>query len=386
MRKLHIGIACYPTIGGSGVVAAELGKMLAKKGHRIHFFSSSLPFRLDESSENIVFHEVNVSRYAVFRYPPYDLALASKMADVIRREELDILHVHYAVPHAICAILAKQISGCDVKIVTTLHGTDITVLGVDPSLSNIVRFGIEHSERVTAVSNDLIKQTREVLRTDYPIETVYNFVDETKYYKQNAVDLKARYRIKADEKVIVHISNFRKVKRVGDVIRAFYKIKQQLPAKLLLVGEGPDEPMAKQLVEELRLQKHVHFLGIQEDIVDILSISDLMLLLSEKESFGLVLLEAMACKVPVVATAIGGIPELVSDHETGFLCPVGHIDEIAEKSIRLLTDEKLHRTFSENGYARVFRHFHSENIVNHYEKIYYETLMDGEESTWSKHL
>lgn len=372
--QLKIGIACYPTIGGSGIVASELGKLLAKKGHSIHFFSSSVPFRLGRVYPNIFFHEVEVNQYAVFRYPPYDLTLASKMADIINREQLDVLHVHYAVPHAICAYLAKQISGKDVKIVTTLHGTDITVLGYDPSLSNLIRFGIENSDRVTAVSHDLKRQTQELLKTDFPIETVHNFVDEKTYYKRTDNRLKCDYHIKENEKTVVHISNFRKVKRVTDVIYIFKEIAERIQAKLLLVGDGPDLSTVSHLVDELGLRDNVLFLGKQENVAEILSLSDLLLLPSEKESFGLVLLEAMACKVPVVATAVGGIPEVVVHHETGFLSQVGDIENMARYAIRLLTDEALHKTFSENAYLRVHSHFHSEIIVNEYEKIYHDIL------------
>ena len=372
--RLNIGIVCYPTVGGSGIVATELGKMLAKRGHNIHFFSSNMPFRLGKHYANIFFHEVEVNQYAVFRYPPYDLALASKMADIIKRENLDLLHVHYAVPHAICAYLAKQISGRDIKIVTTLHGTDITVLGYDPSLSNVIRFGIEQSDRVTAVSNDLVQQTRKLLNVDVPIETIYNFVDESVYYKSDNDHLKGLLGINEAEKVIVHISNFRRVKRVADVIYAFRKIVRHVDAKLLLIGDGPDHTIARSLVEELGLTDDVLFLGTQENVADILSISDLMLLLSEKESFGLVLLEAMACKVPVVATAIGGIPEVVANRETGFLCRVGDIDDIVDKSIQLLTNDELHQQFSKNAYFRVLHHFYSQTIVDQYENIYYSAL------------
>ncbi len=374
--QLNIGILCYPTIGGSGIVASELGKMLAKKGHQIHFFSSSVPFRLGRVYPNIFFHEVEVSQYAVFRYPPYEIALASKIADVIQREKLDILHVHYAVPHAICAYLAKQFSGQDVKIVTTLHGTDITVLGYDSTLANAIKFGIENSNRVTAVSNDLKQQTEELLQTDFPIDTIYNFVDEETYYKRENVTLKEDFQIAQHEKTIIHISNFRKVKRVTDVIHVFDKITDHIQAKLLLVGDGPDRFIVNNLIDELGLTDNVLFLGKQENVAEVLSISDLLLLPSQKESFGLVLLEAMACKVPVVATKVGGIPEVVMHKETGFLSDVGNIDEMAQYALQLLTNEDLHNQFSENGFARVKNHFNSKKIVNDYEKIYKQILTE----------
>lgn len=372
--QLNIGILCYPTIGGSGIVASELGKMLAKKGHQIHFFSSSVPFRLGRVYPNIFFHEVEVSQYAVFRYPPYEIALASKIADVIQREKLDILHVHYAVPHAICAYLAKQFSDQDVKIVTTLHGTDITVLGYDSTLANAIKFGIENSDRVTAVSNDLKQQTEELLQTDFPIDTIYNFIDEETYYKRKHVTLKEDFQIAQREKTIIHISNFRKVKRVTDVIHIFHKITDHIQAKLLLVGDGPDRFLVNNLIDELGLTDKVLFLGKQENVAEILSISDLLLLPSQKESFGLVLLEAMACEVPVVATKVGGIPEVVKHQETGFLSEVGDIDEMAQYALQLLTDEKLHDQFAKSGFARVEKHFNSKKIVNDYEKIYKQIL------------
>ncbi|MFZ0475919.1 MAG: N-acetyl-alpha-D-glucosaminyl L-malate synthase BshA, partial [Halobacillus sp.] len=303
-----IGITCYPTVGGSGVIATELGKLLAEKGHEIHFVASQVPFRLNRVYPNIYYHEVEVSNYPVFQHPPYDLALANKMAEVINREELDILHVHYAMPHAICAILAKQMAKRDVKIITTLHGTDITVLGIDSSLKQMIKFGIEQSDKVTAVSDSLVRQTQEQLSTDKPIEVIYNFVDEREYYQKSSFSLREDYCIKEEEKVVIHISNFRKVKRVPEVVHAFSKIAAEVPAKLLLVGDGPEYSDVHQLVKDLDLEGQVLFLGKQENVSDLLSISDLKLLLSEKESFGLVLLEAMACGVPCIGSNIGGIP------------------------------------------------------------------------------
>ncbi len=372
--KYRIGVLCYPTIGGSGVVASELGKKLAEKGHLIHFFSSSMPFRLSYVNPNIYFHEVEVSQYAVFRYPPYELTLASKIADVIEREDLQILHVHYAVPHAICAYLAKQFSKKDVKIITTLHGTDITVLGYDSTLASAIKFGIENSDAVTAVSNDLKRQTHELLQTDFPIQTIYNFVDESTYFRRKNVKLKQDFQISDSEKVIVHISNFRKVKRVPDVIYTFEKILQHIDAKLLLVGDGPELIAVSHLVERLGIRDKVLFLGKQENVADILSISDLLLLPSEKESFGLVLLEAMACEVPVVATNIGGIPEVVVHNETGFLCEVGDIDAFTYYALQILQNDSLHEQFAKRGLERVETHFQSEKIIREYENIYHQLI------------
>ncbi|RBW70256.1 N-acetyl-alpha-D-glucosaminyl L-malate synthase BshA [Bacillus taeanensis] len=373
-KKLKIGITCYPTVGGSGVVATELGKLLAKKGHEVHFITSSIPFRLEKHYSNIYFHEVEVNQYAVFQYPPYDLALASKMAEVAKRENLDLLHVHYAVPHAICAYLAKQMVGGNLKIVTTLHGTDITVLGEDPSLSEMIRFGIENSDVVTAVSNDLVKQTHNLLETNHPIKTVYNFVDEATYYKHHCEELKEEYGIKPNEKVIVHISNFRKVKRVPDVIKAFEKISHSLQAKLLLIGDGPELTVACKLVKEKGLSDRVLFLGKKENVAEILSICDLKLLLSEKESFGLVVLEAMACGVPAVVSNAGGIPEVVVNGETGFICNVGDVRDVAEKAITILSNEQLQKSMSKQAINHVQTHFHSSKIVKQYEEIYEQLL------------
>ncbi|MED4989689.1 N-acetyl-alpha-D-glucosaminyl L-malate synthase BshA [Parageobacillus toebii] len=369
--KLKIGIVCYPTVGGSGVVATELGKLLAEKGHEIHFISSSMPFRLNKVYGNIYYHEVGVNQYSVFQYPPYDLALASKIAEVAKRERLDVLHAHYAVPHAVCAVLAKQMVGGKLKIVTTLHGTDITVLGYDPSLSDMIKFGIEQSDVVTAVSNALVKQTYELLDVQKPIQTVYNFVDERVYHKKNANHLKKEYGIDENEKVIIHVSNFRKVKRVPDVVRAFSLIRKHLPAKLLLIGDGPEMTVVSRLVTELGLSDDVRFLGKQDKLDELYSISDVKMLLSEKESFGLVLLEAMACGVPCIGTTIGGIPEVIEDGKTGFLCELGNVEEVANKALRILTDKHLHMYMAKQAVQTVYQKFYSEQIVEQYEDIYF---------------
>lgn len=374
MRKLKIGITCYPTVGGSGVVATELGKMLAEKGHEIHFISSSIPFRLNKMYHNIYYHQVEVNQYSVFQYPPYDIALASKMAEVANREKLDLLHVHYAIPHAVCAILAKQMSHRDIKIVTTLHGTDITVLGYDPSLTDAIKFGIEKSDVVTAVSNALVNQTYELINPDKQIETVYNFIDERVYQKTDASSLKAEYEIKEDEKVIIHVSNFRPVKRVQDIVKTFAKISATMPAKLLLVGDGPEISIVCKLVREFALEDQVLFLGKQENLEELYSISDLMLLLSEKESFGLVALEAMACGVPCIGTNVGGIPEVINHGETGFICEVGDIDDISTKANSLLKDKNLHRQFSQRSIETVKTKFKAAQIVEQYEQLYFKLL------------
>jgi L-malate glycosyltransferase len=374
MRKLKIGITCYPTVGGSGVVATELGKMLAEKGHEIHFISSSLPFRLKKMYHNIYYHQVEVNQYNVFQYPPYDIALASKMAEVANRENLDLLHVHYAIPHAVCAILAKQMINRDIKIVTTLHGTDITILGNDHSLSEAIKFGIEKSDYVTAVSNSLIKETNALLSPQKRIETVYNFIDERVYHRIDARNLKEKLQIHKDEKVIIHVSNFRPVKKVPDVVKAFSKVIKHIPAKLLLVGDGPEMSVVCNLVTELGLRDKVLFLGKQDNVEELYSLSDLMLLLSEKESFGLVALEAMACGVPCIGTNIGGIPEVIEDGENGFTCFVGDIETIADKAITLLKDSDVHERFSSNAVKTVQEKFRADQIVSQYESIYYQLL------------
>lgn len=377
-KKLKIGITCYPTVGGSGVIATELGKFLAERGHEIHFITSSIPFRLNKMYHNIYFHQVEVNQYAVFQYPPYDIALASKMAEVIKREKLDILHVHYAMPHAVCAILAKQMAGTNVKIVTTLHGTDITVLGYDPSLTEAIRFGIEQSDYVTAVSNSLVQQTNELIQPNKYIDTVYNFIDERIYKKMDSTHLKSEYGIASDEKVLIHVSNFRQVKRVPDVVKMFAKVKERIPAKLLLVGDGPEMTIICKLVQELNLSEHVLLLGKQDSLEELYSISDLMLLLSQKESFGLVALEAMACGVPCIGTNIGGIPEVITDKYNGFICELGDIDAMADRAITLLMDEKRHQQFSQNALESVHTRFLSKKIVNQYEAIYYHLKLENE--------
>lgn len=372
-RKLKIGITCYPTLGGSGVVATELGKLLAEKGHEIHFITHSIPFRLGKFHKNIYFHEVSVNNYYVFRYPPYDLSLASKMAQVATMQELDILHVHYAVPHAVCAYLAKQMMGNGLKTVTTLHGTDITVLAQDESLKDLIRLAIHQSDAVTAVSQDLINETRQLLDIHTPIDLTYNFVDKRVYYPRDVSSLRQDY-AEPHEKILMHISNFRPVKRVSDVIDIFDRVQSRLPAKLLLVGEGPEQSKMQQKIKALGLDKKVMFLGKQEDVAQIISLADVLLLPSEKESFGLVALEAMACGVPTVGSNAGGIPELVTHNETGFLAQIGDVDQMAEYTYALLSDSQLHARFREACLNRARYDFCNDRITYEYESIYYRVL------------
>lgn len=372
MKK--IGITCYPTVGGSGVIATELGMMLAEQGNEIHFITSGLPFRLNHVYPSIYYHEVELNHYPVFQYPPFDLALANKMAEVIDHEKLDILHVHYAMPHAICAILAKDIAKRDVKIVTTLHGTDITVLGYDRSLKKMIKHGIEKSDAVTAVSHSLVKQTREMLRIEKDIHVIYNFVNEEEYVKKELPTLKQQYGINEKDKVIIHISNFRKVKRVQDVIRTFHKVQEKIAATLILIGDGPEYSESVQLVEKLNLTDQVLFLGKQKNISDLLSISDLKLLMSEKESFGLVLLEAMSCEVPCIGTNVGGIPEVIDHNQTGYIVEVGDINRAASYAIDLLEDKTRLAQFSNNALTHAHNNFYSRDIVDQYTALYDDIL------------
>ncbi|OBZ18749.1 N-acetyl-alpha-D-glucosaminyl L-malate synthase BshA [Bacillus sp. FJAT-27264] len=372
-RLLKIGITCYPSLGGSGVVATELGKLLAEKGHEVHFITHSIPFRLGTFQKNIFYHEVEVNDYYVFRYPPYDLALANKMAQVAKMQNLDILHVHYAVPHAVCAFLAKQMLNNDMKVVTTLHGTDITVLGQDESLKDLIRLGINESDAVTAVSQDLIKETRKVLDITRDIDLTYNFVDKRVYYPRDVTDLRGDF-AKPDEKILMHISNFRPVKRVGDVVDVFARVSQKIPSKLLLVGEGPDLPKIQAKISEMGLDDKVRFLGKQDEIAQVISLADLLLLPSEKESFGLVALEAMACGVPTIGSQAGGIPELIQHGKTGFLAPIGDTKTMAEYAVKLLSNEAMIEEFRAACLHRACEDFCNNTITDQYESIYYRVL------------
>ena len=371
--RLKIGITCYPSLGGSGVVATELGKLLAEKGHEVHFIAHGVPFRLGNYQKNVYYHEVEVNDYYIFKYPPYDLSLASKMAQIAKLENLDLLHVHYAVPHAVCAFLAKQMVGDRLKVITTLHGTDITVLGYDESLSDLIRLGIEQSDAVTAVSNDLIRETRELLNVEKPIDLVYNFVDKRVYYPRNVAALRREF-AKPDEKLLIHISNFRPVKRVGDVIDVFARVNRRIPSRLLLVGEGPELSKIICKVAQMGLTDRVIFCGKQDDVAQVISLADVMLLPSEKESFGLVALEAMACGVPTVGSNAGGIPELITHGETGFLAPIGDTEQMAEYAIRLLNEPALYSAVSKKCLERAASQFCSERITAQYERIYYRVL------------
>lgn len=371
--KLKIGITCYPTLGGSGVVATELGKILAERGHEVHFITHSMPFRLGRFDKNIFYHEVEVSDYYVFRYPPYDLSLASKLAQVAQMQGLDLLHVHYAIPHAVCALLAKQMIGDRLKVVTTLHGTDITVLAQDESISDLIRYAINRSDAVTAVSQDLIHETVRSLNIERPIDLTYNFVDKRVYYPRDAESLRRDY-ARPDEKLLIHISNFRPVKRVPDVVDIFDKVKEKLPAKLLFVGEGPELSKVMMKVREKGLSDSVMFAGKQDDVAQVISMADLMLLPSEKESFGLVALEAMACGVPTVGSNAGGIPELVTHGETGFLADIGDTAAMGAYAVQLLNDRELYARVREACLQRARYTFCNDLITRQYEEIYFRVL------------
>jgi N-acetyl-alpha-D-glucosaminyl L-malate synthase BshA len=372
-KKLKIGITCYPTLGGSGVVATELGKLLAEKGHEVHFITHSMPFRLGKFDKNIFYHEVEVSDYYVFRYPPYDLSLASKLAQVAQMNQLDLLHVHYAIPHAVCALLAKQMVGSSLKVVTTLHGTDITVLGQDQSISDLIRYAINESDAVTAVSKDLIEETRTLLHISRPIDLAYNFIDKREYYPRDVQRLRLEF-ARPDEKILIHISNFRPVKRVSDVVDIFAQVAKKIPSRLIFVGEGPELCKIIEQVKELGLTDRVAFCGRQDDVAQIISLADVNLLPSEKESFGLVALEAMACGVPTVASNAGGIPELITHGESGYLAEIGDTEAMVNYTLKLLTDRELYARMVEACQYRARFTFCNDRIRKQYEEIYYRVL------------
>jgi L-malate glycosyltransferase len=371
---MNIGITCYPTVGGSGAVAVELGKQLARRGHSIHFISYRLPFRLGDFHQNIMFHEVDASSYVLFEHPPHDLALAAKMAEVAREYRLDLFHVHYAIPHAITGFLAQQMLGADApKLITTLHGTDVTLVGQDRSFFEITRFGIERSDGVTAVSEFLRRMTVQEFQVKRSIETIYNFVDASDYCPSRAYKDREAF-AKAEERILVHISNFRPVKRVFDVVRILDRVARELPAVLLMVGEGPERSSAQALARRLGVNDRVRFLGTQESIEEIVGMADVFLLPSELESFGLSALEAMACGVPVVGSDAGGLPEVVQHAETGFLLPVGDVEGMAGRTLEILKDPERRRAMGAAGRRRAEALFGADRIVSQYER-YYEKVM-----------
>lgn len=371
---MKIGIICYPTHGGSGVVASELGIGLAKKGHEIHIVSYAPPFRLRSFHKNIIIHEVGVASYPLFKYPPYALGLATKLVELVEEYNLELIHAHYAVPHAASAYLAKQILAPQrIKTITTLHGTDITLVGVDQSFHRVIKFTIEKSDGVTAVSNYLKQRTIEEFDIQREIRVIYNFVDTTRPAQNRDNCTKEAYAPNG-EKILMHASNFRPVKRVGDVVRIFAKVHEKIPSKLLLIGDGPERLFIQQLVKELKLNDDIYFLGEQDYLEPLFFCADLFLLPSEQESFGLTALEAMNCGVPVIGTETGGLPEVITHGKTGYLFPVGEIINMAEKATGLLSDLEKHKLFRVQARQRAAQCFNASKIIHQYEAYYEEIL------------
>ncbi|WP_414043044.1 N-acetyl-alpha-D-glucosaminyl L-malate synthase BshA [Macrococcus animalis] len=367
---MKIGITCYPTMGGSGIIATELGIKMAERGHDVHFITSNTPFRIQFQMPNITIHQVDVNQYSVFQFPPYDITLATKIAEVINVYDLDVLHMHYAVPHAICGILARQIARRDVGIVTTLHGTDITVLGYDSTLKDAIKFGIEESDVVTSVSNALTQETYDIIGPNKDIRTVYNFINESDFKQIDNKSLRKCYGIPEEYKVLIHVSNFRKVKRIQDVIKTFSLVRAKIKSKLILLGDGPELTKMRAYAMKLGVLEDVMFLGKQDKVANYYQMSDLFLLMSEKESFGLVLLEAMHTGVVCIGTTAGGIQEVVKHNETGFIVEVGDTVAASEHAIELLTNDALYSKFQSAMKADINERFHSTKITDQYEEIY----------------
>jgi len=380
---MKIGITCYPTYGGSGVVATELGIELAARDHQVHFITSSQPFRLTGREANIHFHEVSVATYPLFEYPPYDLALATRMAEVADFYALDLLHVHYAIPHSVSALLASQMIAAHsltsrrrkLPFITTLHGTDITLIGLDPSYLPITRFGIEQSHGVTAISQHLSDRTREAFSIEGEIEVIRNFVNCDLYVRKPEIVAAMRPRFAApDERLFVHLSNFRPVKRVLDVIEVFARVCRALPARLMLIGDGPDRSAAEHLALRHGIQDRIHFLGKQDEVHELLPLADLMIMPSQMESFGLAALEAMACGVPSIATRVGGVPELIDDNITGLLFDIGDVDAMANSAIALLNDPPRLSAMSKAARRTAQDRFCTTRIIPLYEDYYRRVL------------
>lgn len=372
---MKIGVVCYPTFGGSGVVATELGIELSKKGHEVHFITYSQPVRLDALSSNLHYHEVNVPDYPLFKYEPYELALSSKLFDVISKHKIDVLHVHYAIPHAYAAYMAKKIlkeNGYNIPIITTLHGTDITLVGNNPFYKPAVTFSINKSDIVTCVSKSLMEDTREFFGIKREIKVIPNFIDIDKYAKKHNL-CQGNMLAQDDEKIIVHVSNFRPLKRIIDVLKIFEKINQKINSKLIMVGDGPDKKKAKEFLRKNNLKNKVIFLGKTNEVDEILCSSDLFLLPSEKESFGLAALEAMALKVPVISTNTGGLKDLNINGNSGYTSDVGDIDSMAENAIKILTDTSLEKKYRNQAFENA-KKYDIKKVIPLYEKIYDEAL------------
>ncbi|MBI9042297.1 N-acetyl-alpha-D-glucosaminyl L-malate synthase BshA [Lutibacter sp.] len=375
---MKIGIVCYPTFGGSGVVATELGMALAKKGHHVHFITYKQPVRLDFISNDIHFHEVFVEEYPLFQFQPYELALSSKMVEVVLAHELEILHVHYAIPHAYAAYMAKQMlkeKGVDIKVVTTLHGTDITLVGSHPNYKTAVEFSINNSDIVTTVSESLKRDTLRLFNIRKDIKVIHNFIDFEKYPEIHSEECQRNNIANENERIITHISNLRPVKRAKDVIKIFYKIQQEIPSKLLLVGEGPDRESIENLAKELGIIDKILFLGNSNEVNKLLCYSDLFLLPSETESFGLAALEAMAARTPVISTNSGGLPEVNIQGVTGFLSDVGDTDDMAKNGIFILKDDKTLQQFKHNALEQA-KQFSMQNVLPSYKEVYREVVTD----------
>lgn len=371
---MRIAILCYPTVGGSGIVATELAKQLARRGHEIHVVSTEVPIRLRTFVENVYFHQVDTPAYPLFKDPPTTLALANKLAQIHKRHGLDIIHAHYAVPHATAAFLAREMCGPGgPKVVTTLHGTDITLMGADPTFAEIIRFSIEASDQVTAVSNSLRKNTLELLGAQKEIQVVHNFLDLEEWRRVETPGLCKRIHA-CGEKILVHASNFRPVKRPQDVIQVFNWVRHSVPAKLLMIGEGPELAACQQLSDRLGLRDMVLYMGVQDQIVPLLSTADLFLLPSSQEAFGLAALEAMACGAPVIASTAGGLPEVVVEGQTGHLLPIGDVEGMASRAISLLSDPVRHGRMSQAAVERVKTHFAIERVIPQYERVYESAL------------
>jgi N-acetyl-alpha-D-glucosaminyl L-malate synthase BshA len=371
---MKVGVLCYPTHGGSGVVASELSIGLAERGHEVHIVSYATPFRLQGFHPNMYMHEVGFATYPLLKYPPYALALATKLVDLAESFQIELIHAHYAIPHATSAYLAKQIMKSQgIKTVTTLHGTDITLVGADASFQKIIKFAIEESDGVTAVSQYLKQRTIEEFGIHREIRVINNFIDPGRPAASQNVSLRENF-APSGEKILMHASNFRPVKRTGDVVRVFAQVQELVPSQLILIGEGPEIRMTQQLVSELNLSDRVHFLGEQDHLETLFSCADLFLLPSEQESFGLTALEAMNCGVPVIATDIGGLPELITHGETGYLFPIGETGKMAEAAVALLRDHEHHRRFGRKARDRAVEDFKASQIIPQYEAYYEEVL------------
>lgn len=369
---MNIGIVCYPTFGGSGVVATELGMALADKGHNVHFITYNQPVRLDFISHNLHFHQVLLEEYPLFQYQPYELALSSKMVEVVEKNQLEVLHVHYAIPHAYAAFMAKQMlkeKGLDVKVVTTLHGTDITLVGSHPTYKSAVEFSINNSDVVTAVSNSLKETTTKLFNITKEIKVIYNFIDTQKYDKAHKEECKRFALAKPHERIFTHVSNFRPVKRVEDVVRIFHEVRKEIPSKLLMIGEGPERAKAEKLVKELNISEDVFFLGNSTEVTKILCYTDIFLLPSQTESFGLAALEAMAAGTAVISTNTGGLPEVNIHGKTGFLSELGDVDDMAKNAILILKDDETLLQFKQSAKQHT-KQFALKNILPFYEAIY----------------